>query len=112
MKAQPRKEPKGTVVITEMARLHGTAAEYRLKSVESQISAAFTLCALAETAIRCGRPDEAIKALEKVRYHAETISFHIDEPNHLPCTAISDLREQVTQLKKCTEEIDSRLRER
>ena len=112
MKALPKKEPKGVLLISEVARRQKTAAEYRLMSIQSQLSAAFTLCACAETAVRCGRPDAAIKVLDKVRYHAETISFHIDEPNHLPRTAISNLREQVTQLKKCTEEIDSRLRQR
>jgi hypothetical protein len=95
---------------TEIARLHKVAAESRLKAVESQLALAFTLCAIAETEIRYSRPDEAIKVLNKVRHQTETISFHIGEPNHLPSTAISRLREQVSQLKKRTEEIESRLR--
>lgn len=94
---------------TEIARLHRMAAESRLRAVESQLTLAFTLCAIAETEIQYSRPDEAIKLINKVRHHAETISFHIDEPNHLPSAAIPDLREQMTHLKRRTEEIESRL---
>ena len=97
---------------TEIARLHQTAAESRLRVVESQLALAFTLCAVAETQIRYDRPDEAIKVVNKVRHHAETISFHVSEPDHLPTTSISTLRQQLTQLKKRTEEIESRLRQR
>ena len=91
----------------EIERLHRTAAETRLRAVESQLALAFTLCKIAETEIRYDRPDEAIKVLNKVRNHAETISFHIDERDHLPSTAIPNLRKQLTQLTKRIEEIES-----
>ena len=97
---------------TEIARLHRTAAESRLRSVESQLSLAFTLCAIAETEIRYSRPDEAIKLIERLRHHAETIRIHLDEPNHLPKIAIPDLRNELTKLTKRTEEIESSLRQR
>lgn len=91
---------------SEIARLQRTAAESRLRAVESQLSLAFTLCAIAETEIRYSRPDEAIKVVNKVRHHAETIGYHLDEPNHLPSTAISDLRKRLTQLNERTDEIE------
>jgi vacuolar-type H+-ATPase subunit I/STV1 len=97
---------------TEIARLHQTAAESRLRVVESELALAFTLCAVAETQIRYSRLDEAIKLLNKIRHHAETISFHVSEPDHLPTVAISTLQRQLTQLRKRTEEIESRLRQR
>ena len=87
----------------EIERMHRTAAETRLRAVESQLALAFTLCTIAETEIRYDRPDVAIK----VRHHAETISFHIDERDHLPSTAILALRKQLTQLTKRIEEIES-----
>lgn len=79
-----------------------------MKSVESQLSMGFTLCAIAETEIQYSRPAEVIKLMNKLRHHAETIRFHIDEPNHLPTTAISELRKQLMQLQKRMEEIESR----
>ena len=97
---------------TKTARLHRTAAECRLRAIESQLSLGFTLCAIAETEIRYSRPAEAIKVVNKLRHHAETISFHIDEPNHLPTTAIPDLRKQLTQLTRRIEEIALCLRQR
>jgi len=96
----------------ETGRLHETAAESRLRVIESQLALAFTLCAIAETEIRYSRPDEAIKVVTKVRHHTETIRNHVDEPNHLPTTATSNLLEQLRQLEKRTEEIQLRLRKR
>jgi hypothetical protein len=96
----------------ELARLRTTAAESRLRAAECQLALVFTLCAIAETEIRYGRPDEAMKVVKKVRHHAETIRIHLDEPNHRPSTAISDLRLQLTQLKERTNEIELRLASR
>jgi len=97
---------------TEMAHLHARAAECRLRVVDSQLSLGFTLCAIAETEIIYAQYDEARKMVQKVRRHVETIRISIDAPNHLPTIAIADLRLQVTQLEKRTEEIESRLRQR
>jgi hypothetical protein len=62
--------------------------------------------------VRHGLPDEALELVKKLRRHAETIRFHIYEPNHLPGNAVSNLRKQLTRLEKRTEEIESRLHER
>ena len=101
---------KNNQCATETQHLHATAAECRLRTVESQVSLGFTLCTLAETEIHYDRPDEAIKLLCKLRHHAGTIRNHLDEPNYLPRTAISDLRRQLTQLEKRIEAVESRLR--
>ena len=97
---------------TEIARFHKTSAESRLRVIESQLALAFTLCAVAETQIRYDRPDEAIQIVNRVRHHAETIGFHVSESNHLPTTAISALQQQLTKLKKRTEEIELCIRQR
>jgi len=96
--------------MTEIERLHKTGAESRLRAIESQLALAFTLCAIAETEIRYSRPDEATKVVKKIRHHAETIRTHVNEPNHIPRPSISDFLKQLTQLEKCTEEIELRLR--
>ena len=67
---------------------------------------------IAETNIRYGRPDQALKLVNKLRHHAATIRIHLDEPNHLPRIAIPNLRKTMTQVEKRTKEIESRLRER
>jgi hypothetical protein len=89
----------------EITRLHEQALESRRRVVESQLSLAFTLCTIAETEMRYSRPDQAIKLVNKIRHHAETIRIHLDEPNHLPKASIHDLRDQLTKLKTRTEEI-------
>ena len=97
---------------TEIASLHRMAGESRLQAIESQLSLAVTLCAIAETEIRYTRLDEAIKVLNKVRHHAETISIHVGEPDHVPWAAIPNLRKQLVQLKKRIDEIELRVRQR
>jgi len=89
----------------EITRLHEQALESRRRVVESQLSLAFTLCTIAETEIRYSRSDQAIKLVNKIRHHAETIRFHLDEPNHLPTASIHDLRDQLTKLNTRTEKI-------
>ena len=97
---------------TKTARLRRIATESRLRAVESQLALGFTLCAIAETEIRYSRPDEAIKVINKVRHHAKTIGFHIDEPNHLPRTAVPELSKQLTLLTRRNEKIESCFRQR
>ena len=97
---------------TEIATLHRQAGEFRLKAIETQLSLAGTFCAIAEAELQHARPDEAIKVLNKVRHHAETISIHIHEPDHVPRAAIPNLRKQLVQLKKRMDEIELRVRQR
>ena len=96
---------------SEIASLHRKAGESRLKSIETQLALAVTFCAVAETEIRYARLDEAIKVLNKVRHHAETISIHLDEPGHLPWAAVPDLRKQLVELNKRIDEIELRIRQ-
>jgi len=102
--------PKDEQYETETARLKTQAAEWRLRVVDAELSLAVTLCALAETEIRYARPDEARKLLNRIVRLVETMRIHIDEPNHLPTIAIADIRQRLTQLTTCTEEIESKLR--
>jgi hypothetical protein len=96
----------------QLSRLHDKAAESRQRVIESQLSLAFTLCAIAETEIRYDRPDQAMKILQKLASHTETLRIHLVEPNHLPKSAISDLCKQLTKLKERTKEVESRLHPR
>jgi len=96
----------------ETERLRDDAAELRVRAVDSQLSAVLTLCGIAESKIRYGQPDEAVKLLQKLQHHAETIRFHIHEPNHLPSSAISDRQERLMHLEKRIQAVKSRLRQR
>lgn len=95
---------------TETARRHENAARIRLEAVETQLSMAFTLCETAETEIRVGDRAVARKLIGQLHHHAKTISFHIDEPHHLPEVARPGLHEKMTQLEKRIEGVDSSLR--
>jgi hypothetical protein len=95
----------------EVARLHDHAAECRRKAVETQLSLALTLSALAETEIRYGRPREALKLASKLRHHADTIRTHLKEPDHLPKIALSELNKQLVQLENRIEAVESCLRQ-
>ena len=83
----------------ETERLQAIAAQSRLQAIQSQLALGFTLCTLAETQIRIGQFAEARRIVDKVEQSAETIRFHIDEPNHVPKDSIEDLHKHLTQLE-------------
>ncbi len=78
--------------------LRTAAADVRLRAIQSQLAAAFTLCATVETAIRLGHIDDARTVIQKLLYHAETIRHHLDEPHHVPPASVPDLRQQLARL--------------
>ena len=96
---------------TKTAHLREEAAEVRVRSVESQLSLASTLCATAEIEIRADEHDAGRKLVRKLRRHAKTISVHLNEPGRLPRTAVPDLRKRLTQLEKRIEKIAANLPE-
>ena len=95
---------------TETALLHATAAQCRLRVVESQLTLALTLCDIAETDLRYGRLDETVKLVSKLWHYAEIVRIHLDDPNHLPRVARSDIRSRLTQLQERIKKVESRLR--
>jgi hypothetical protein len=95
---------------TEIVLRHEKAANIRLKAIETQLSLGFTLCATAETDMLAGNLESARKLLRKLQHHAKTISFHIDEPGHVPETAVRRLRNQMTELETRKEKVDALLR--
>jgi phage shock protein A len=92
----------------ESAHLHAQAKAARLQAIQCQLALGSTLCELAETEIRLGEFATAKKVVGRVRHSAETIGFHLDEPEHLPETNI-DLRGHLTQLETRLKEIEARL---
>jgi len=89
-------------------RLHLTAAQTRLRAIETQLSLGHTLCSVADTAILYQRYSEARKALDRLRHAAETIRRHLDEPGHLPRESIAEMREKLKQLEARAEQVTSR----
>jgi phage shock protein A len=83
-----------------------------LEAIETQLSLAFTLCETADTEIRADEFDTARQLLGKLRHHAKTIGFHVNEPSHVPKSAVAGLRKKVTQLEKRIEEVESLLHQR
>ena len=95
----------------ESKYLHATAAQSRLRVIESQLSLGLTLCALADTEILYRQYSQAHKILDRVKHAAHSIGCHLDEPEHLPGDAIASLRKQLKQLEARAEQVESRLQE-
>jgi hypothetical protein len=85
--------------INESRRLQVEAAEIRLKSIQSQLALAFTLCAMTETELGYGRIAQAHALVEKVRHIARTVRFHLDEPNHVSSDQVDEPRRHVERLE-------------
>ena len=92
----------------ETARLHANAKTARLQAIQSQLALGCTLCELAETEIRIGDVAIAQRLVGKVRHSAETIRFHLDEPEHLPETNV-DLRTDLSQLENPLNRLEAQL---
>ena len=106
-----RSHPKVSTYASELKRLHAIAAGSRLRAIESQLSLAFTMCALAETELRYQQPGEAFKLLDKVRNTAESIRIHLGEPNHVPKPSISHLRKHLRRLEIRIRDVEALLYE-
>jgi hypothetical protein len=97
------------VSIEQFRRLRVEAAETRSRAVRSQISFAFTLCALAETELGYRHRDEASKLMRKVRHIADTVCRHLEEPNHVPPNRAGKVRDELGQLESRILAIEARL---
>ncbi len=78
-------------------QLRTEAADARLRAIQSQLAAAFTLCRTVDSAIRLGEIEEASKVIQKLLYNAEAIRHHVDEPHHVPPASVPDLRQQLAK---------------
>ena len=92
----------------ETACLHANAKTARLQAIQSQLALGCTLCELAETEIRIGDVAIAQRLVGKVRHSAETIRFHLDEPEHVPETNV-DLRGDLSRLENRLNRLEAQL---
>ena len=95
--------------LDHLDRIRIEAAEARLRAIQSQLAAAFTLCGTAETAIRLGQFDEARTVVQKLLYGAEAIRHHLDEPRHVPPASVPNLREQLAKLENTIRNVEQQL---
>ncbi len=93
-------------------RAHATPAEVRLRAVRAQLSAAVTLCALAEGDISNRRIDNAHQVIERVRHTINSVRQHLDEPSHVSPSSLPEVREKLAQLERRVLGIERRLTKR
>lgn len=76
-----------------------TAAQLRLDLIQSRLSLAATLCALAETAIGYQEVGRADSLVEKLWSTADMLGLRLAAANYLPAHWVPAVRGQVSQLK-------------
>jgi len=86
-------------LISQTHRLKTEAAQTRAQAIQSQISAAFTLCEMAKAEVGYGRGDVARRLLSKPPHTAETIAHHLDTPNHVPPNQVDQLHDELVRLE-------------
>ncbi len=101
---------KGSEHKAEIARQRVTAAQSRLRAIETQLSLAFTLCDVAETNVRYKERAAARKVLEKIRHMADSISAHVGEEHHVPAATVPQLRSRLAQITRQANDIEEQLR--
>ncbi len=86
-----------------------TPAAVRLRAIKAQLSAAVTLCALAEGDITYRRIDNAHLVIERVRHTVDSVRRHLDEPNHVSPSSLPEVRGQLAQVEKRVLALQGRL---
>jgi phage shock protein A len=74
------------------------SAGLRVRAIQSQLRAAFTVCSSARTALGLREVTLAREALKNVKRAADWVRAHLAEPNHVPPEAIAGIAEQLVKL--------------
>ncbi len=90
-------------------RPQDTPAAVRLRAIKAQLSAAVTLCALAEGDISNRRIDNAHLVIERVRHTINSVRQHLDEPNQVSPSSLPEVRDQLAQMQERVLALQSRL---
>jgi hypothetical protein len=78
--------------------LYTWSTQLRARAMESQLSAAFTLCSTANIAVVLGRVQNAREAIGNARRTAEVVRLHLAEPSHVPADAIQSIADRLAKL--------------
>ena len=87
------------ICIDESRRLRALASQIRARVIESKLSLALTLCALAETEIRYyDQPENAQGLVQKIRETTESVRLHLALLSHVPQSSVAELRRHLARL--------------
>jgi hypothetical protein len=75
---------EGDDPIGRSQRLKVVSGQTRLHAIQSQLTLAFSFCAMAETELSYKNSQQALELIQKARHIAETVTRHLAEPNHVP----------------------------
>ena len=91
------------------SRLGAWCTQLRVRTVELQLSAAFTFCSTAENALVLGRVQHAREAIGNARRAAGVVRIHLDEPNRVPADAAASIADGLAELENLISRCEGRL---
>jgi len=89
---------------------YNRSAGLRVRAIQSQLNAAFTICASAKTALDLREVTLAREALRNAKRTAGWVRAHLNEPNHVPTDAIADIAKQLADLDKQIANLETQIR--
>jgi len=93
----------------DVSRLDARCTQLRVRAVELQLSAAFTICSTAENALVLGRVQHAREAIGNARRTAGVVRVHLDEPKHVPADSVASIAERLAELQTVISRFEERL---
>lgn len=84
------------------------AAQLREHAIRAQLTAGFTACSVAETALALRQVHRWRDAVESARHIAQVVRVHLEEPNHVPAHSAAGLRHKLATLDKLIFNLEAR----
>ena len=99
----------GMAVEDESARLRSVAQQTRLRTIQTELSLAFTWCSVARTEAQFGEEDRFQKSLQRLKRAIESLRTRIHEPEHVPMQLVPQFEAQLEQLESKVFELQEEL---
>jgi len=94
------------------SRVLQRSVETRMRAIQEKLSIAFTFCSTVEIEVRHGELDRAKQLLHKLRTTVETLTVHINNPEHVTGEQAREFKKQLVQLRKKVLKLDSETEQR
>lgn len=82
------------------------AVSLRVSSLRTRIMALDAFCAVAQSELEMNRLEKAGRSMQRIRHAVEEIELHLQEPQHVPESAVAELQALLQRAKPRIETLE------
>jgi hypothetical protein len=90
----------------ETERLKTIAQQTRLKTIQTELTLAFTWCSVARTEVEMGECDRFQTSLQRIKYAAESLRRRIADPAHVKPALTPELKIELERLYRKIKDLE------